>query len=65
MDADDYVLKYLQACKDDFPGCEKTIESIKQLREATGGPAMKTTVKGAPMKVQRRYATIRVKQILK
>lgn len=52
-DADDFVLRYLEAYKDDFPGCERTIESIRNLKASGGGSGTKTSVKGAPMRVQR------------
>ncbi|XP_038052074.1 EF-hand domain-containing protein 1-like [Patiria miniata] len=51
-DADNYVLTYLEANQGDFPGSEKTIESIRQKR-SFGEPAMRSSVKGAPMKIKR------------
>ncbi|XP_054754616.2 EF-hand domain-containing protein 1-like [Lytechinus pictus] len=54
-DADDYVLHYLEAHKQDFPGCDKTIHSIQATR-SMGLPSKPLTLasqKGAPMIVKR------------
>ncbi|XP_072175362.1 EF-hand domain-containing protein 1-like [Diadema setosum] len=54
-DADDYVLFYLEAHRDDFPGCQATIDSIRSAR-MSGMPEKPQTLasqKGAPMVVQR------------
>ncbi|XP_022101498.1 EF-hand domain-containing protein 1-like [Acanthaster planci] len=50
--ADNYVLTYLEAHQSDFPGSERTIESIR-LKRSLGEPAARTSVKGAPMKIKR------------
>ena len=52
-DADNYVLSYLEANSGDFPGSQKTIDTIRE-RRSYGEPTMKTSVKGAPMQVKRR-----------
>ena len=51
-DADDYVLCYLESRPNDFPGCERTIESIRQKR-MTDPRQQKVSVKGAPMQIKR------------
>ncbi|XP_033640737.1 EF-hand domain-containing protein 1-like [Asterias rubens] len=51
-DADNYVLSYLEANSGDFPGSQKTIDTIRE-RRSYGEPTMKTSVKGAPMQVKR------------
>ncbi|XP_033109623.1 EF-hand domain-containing protein 1-like [Anneissia japonica] len=53
-DADDYVLLYLEAHQQDFPGVQKTIESLRQRRDYKASTIQAPkSVKAAPMKIKR------------
>ncbi|XP_077990031.1 EF-hand domain-containing protein 1-like [Glandiceps talaboti] len=53
VDADDFVLFYLEQCASDFPGSERTIQSIRELKMSQAGAPKQAPIKGAPLELKR------------
>ncbi|XP_070534018.1 EF-hand domain-containing protein 1-like [Ptychodera flava] len=53
IDADDFVLHYLSQNSSDFPGSDRTMSSIRDLKMSQAGAPTQMPIKGAPLEVTR------------